>query len=193
MGDGPMLASLWIPELRRRILFRWFLFLYFKSILKKNLKSLFVLNQYFFSIFRSFWYADVKNNFLKIKKYIIFMYFRIKNILKNNRNYTPKHPLSEKQRVTCACSFLFFNIFLWLENFICKTIFLAIFKWKHLYSHLKHLNTTISNQEIHFTLLLDNKKDHYTKITKKTSVFYYDPRKKGNSISSLIESCMHDC
>jgi hypothetical protein len=28
---------------------------------------------------------------LKNKKYIILIYFNIKNILKNNNNYTPKH------------------------------------------------------------------------------------------------------
>jgi len=30
--------------------------------------------------------------FKKLKKYIILMHFRVKNILKNNRNHTLKHP-----------------------------------------------------------------------------------------------------
>jgi hypothetical protein len=37
-----------------------------------------------------FWCADFENNFLKIKKNIILMYFGKKNILKNNRNYVSK-------------------------------------------------------------------------------------------------------
>jgi len=33
--------------------------------------------------------------FKKIKKYIILMYFRVKNTLKNNRNHTSKHTLKK--------------------------------------------------------------------------------------------------
>jgi hypothetical protein len=44
-----------------------------------------------FYIFKLFWYADIKNNFLKIKKYIILMYLQVKNTLKNNYYYTFKH------------------------------------------------------------------------------------------------------
>jgi hypothetical protein len=42
----------------------------------------------FFYIFGSFWYADLKNNFFKIKK-IILMHFSTKSYLKNNRNHLP--------------------------------------------------------------------------------------------------------
>jgi len=38
----------------------------------------------FFCFFGSFWYVGVKNIFWKIKKNIIFMYFKVKNILKIN-------------------------------------------------------------------------------------------------------------
>jgi len=38
----------------------------------------------FFFVFEFFLYADIKNNFLKIKKYIILIYFQIKITLKNN-------------------------------------------------------------------------------------------------------------
>jgi len=44
----------------------------------------------YFYIFKLFWYADVKNIFLKIKKNIILMHFQ----LKNNYNHTIKHTLN---------------------------------------------------------------------------------------------------
>ena len=38
----------------------------------------------FYFVFEYFLYDDIKNNFLKIKKYIILIYFQIKITLKNN-------------------------------------------------------------------------------------------------------------
>jgi hypothetical protein len=58
------------------------------------LKIIIFLKFIFFRVFWSFWYAEINNNFLKIKKYIILMYFSVKNTLKNNYNHTLKHALS---------------------------------------------------------------------------------------------------
>ena len=54
-------------------------------------KWCFCLN--FFFVFRSFWCANVKKIFFKIKKNIILMHFRMKKHLKNNHYHTHKHPL----------------------------------------------------------------------------------------------------
>lgn len=45
-----------------------------------------------FICFKSFWCADFKNDFF-IKKNIIFLYFDMKNFLKNIRNHTPKNTI----------------------------------------------------------------------------------------------------
>jgi len=49
----------------------------------------FFASNYFFGIFISFWCADVKNYFLKNKKYYFYIFMR-KNTLKNNRYYISK-------------------------------------------------------------------------------------------------------
>jgi hypothetical protein len=50
----------------------------------------------FFDVFRSFWCVNIKNNFFKIKKYIILIYFKQKNILKNNCYHISKQSLNER-------------------------------------------------------------------------------------------------
>ena len=49
-----------------------------------------------FYIFESFWCANLKNNFLKIKN-IILIHFDPKNTLKSNRNHTSKHTIKFPQ------------------------------------------------------------------------------------------------
>ena len=66
------------------------LFLYFKSIFFKiEFFSLLQIN--FFVSINCF---NVNNDFLKYKKYIILIQFRVKNTLKNNRYHTFKYLLS---------------------------------------------------------------------------------------------------
>jgi uncharacterized membrane protein len=57
-----------------------------KMVLKK--KIIYFKLIFFLCVFKLFWCADIKNNFFK--KYIILMYFQIKNTLKNNYYYTLK-------------------------------------------------------------------------------------------------------
>ena len=54
----------------------------FKIFKKKNV---------IFLYFKSFLYANFKNNFLKNKKIIILIYFKMKSTLKNNHSHTLKH------------------------------------------------------------------------------------------------------
>ena len=56
-------------------------------------KMIFYLKLIFVCVFRLFWYADIKNDFYKIKN-IIWMHFWTKNIFKNNLNHTPKQTLN---------------------------------------------------------------------------------------------------
>jgi len=48
------------------------LFLYFKRIFEKNYFYFYFFKINFFSVFKSFWYADVKNYFLKNKKLLFW-------------------------------------------------------------------------------------------------------------------------
>jgi hypothetical protein len=63
----------------------------FQWAFENTVVSTFLKKLIFILYFRSFWCVNLKNNFKKIKKNIILMYFNIKNILKNNRNQTSKH------------------------------------------------------------------------------------------------------
>jgi len=49
------------------------LFLYFKSVFKKKLKFFIFLKLIFFSVFRLFWCANIKNNFFLKKYFNIFL------------------------------------------------------------------------------------------------------------------------
>jgi hypothetical protein len=54
----------------------------------------FILNKYIFNIFKLFWCVNIKNNFKKIKNYIILIHFQIKIILKNYHNLSLKHAIA---------------------------------------------------------------------------------------------------
>jgi hypothetical protein len=64
---------------------------------KGEVKTTFYLNAllliFFFCVFGSFWWTDIKIIFLKNKN-IILVHFRAKNSLKRNCYHTSKHPLS---------------------------------------------------------------------------------------------------
>jgi hypothetical protein len=79
MFQNVMKRTMWILPARFVFAFQmWFW---------KKLKF-FCYKLIFFCIFRSFWCADINNNFKKIKIYIILIHFWVKNTLKINRNRT---------------------------------------------------------------------------------------------------------
>jgi hypothetical protein len=67
--------------------------IFFRERLEMRANPRFQKNQ-FFVCFGSFWCADLKNNFLKMKKTLFWCISAWKNTLKSNRNHTPKQVLS---------------------------------------------------------------------------------------------------
>jgi len=64
---------------------------YVSKTLLKKLKIFFLcFKLIFFSVFKSFWCVNIKNNLKKNKKNSILMHFQVKSTLKCNRNHTPK-------------------------------------------------------------------------------------------------------
>ena len=88
----------------------------------KNL-NFFFKNLIEFVLFGSFWCADVKNNFKKMKK-IIDMHFDTKSYLKNTRNHTAKHADSQWKKMDCfsySTQFLYYCT--WLNEKDIYTLF----------------------------------------------------------------------
>jgi len=71
---------------------------------------------FFFSVFKSFWCANVKNNFNK--KNFILIYFQARSTLKSNRYHTLKH------LVTLFSTFMKIDFCAWVLNL--KSLILII-------------------------------------------------------------------
>jgi hypothetical protein len=124
----------------------WFVLGYTKDVwhcisevFLKKIKFFYLKLICFFYIFILFWCVNIKNNFLKIKKYIILMYFRMKNTLKTNNT------------LSNTLLYLFYDFFL-------RYIFLGKFPWSWWFFFTSKLKTGVQktnpNQQMKKKLLV---------------------------------------